>query len=412
MAIKGASLSVYLTLRRVWGAVFARGQEADRFAELPEISLGSGVLWVHVGDATDGAALSDVLEELLEDRPDLFVLVTKQKGSDTKRLASLLPANARVEIAPPDLPSAANAFIRHYKPDVCLWLDLTLNVSLLEAAKNVELIMADAAVPLPGAGNWLPGVQRAALRYFDKFLVLDTRQDRKLRRLGVADDKREVVGKLQGVTAPLPCSQAERDSLAELFAARPVWLAAGLPLRELGAVLTAHKHANRRSHRLLLVISPQDMADGEKMLAQVEAAGWSAGLRSRDDEPESRVDVYIADLPEELGLWYRLAPVSFLAGSLLGDGPGNPSEAAALGTAMIIGSNSGEYEQSCRRFIEVGAAISVADAAELVEAVERLLAPDQVALMASAAWAEITAGAGALDRVVETVNAALDARGV
>ena len=53
--------------------------------------------------------------------------------------------------------------------------------------------------------------------------------------------------------------------------------------------------------------------------------GWNVALRAADQEPEPEVEVLIADSPAELGLWYRLAPITFLGGSLSGAGlPAQP----------------------------------------------------------------------------------------
>ena len=56
----------------------------------------------------------------------------------------------------------------------------------------------------------------------------------------------------------------------------------------------------------------------------------------------------------------------------------------------------------------MGAARIISDDLSLGNAVSRLIAPDQAASMAMAAWDVITVGAAATDRVIELVNTALD----
>lgn len=178
-------------------------------------------------------------------------------------------------------------------------------------------------------------------------------------------------------------------------------------------VVAAHRKAMRRSHRLLLVIVPENEDDGPVLAETLDADGWVTGLRSRDDEPEPDVEVFIADLPEELGLWYRLSPVALIGGTLAGDGQArNPFEAAALGSAVLFGPHMGLWRESFERLRDAGAARAVSDAPSLLRAVEFLLAPDKVAEMASAAWEVTTSGAEATDRIVDLVVDALDARGV
>ena len=57
--------------------------------------------------------------------------------------------------------------------------------------------------------------------------------------------------------------------------------------------------------------------------AEVEALGLAAVLQSEDDDPEADDQVLIAEDSYEMGLWYRLAPVCFMGGTLF-EGPSLP----------------------------------------------------------------------------------------
>ena len=106
---------------------------------------------------------------------------------------------------------------------------------------------------------------------------------------------------------------------------------------------------------------------------------------------------------------YRLAPVTFLGGSLVsGVGGRDPFEAAALGSAILYGPNVGRYLAAYSRLASVGAARIVKDAETLAGAVQRLSAPDQAAAMAHAAWEVVTQGAEATDRLLDLLQDTLD----
>ena len=59
----------------------------------------------------------------------------------------------------------------------------------------------------------------------------------------------EVAGSMEEQSAVLPHTEAERVSLAEVMATRPVWLVAGLAEAEEDAIIAAHRAALRLSHR-------------------------------------------------------------------------------------------------------------------------------------------------------------------
>ena len=100
--------------------------------------------------------------------------------------------------------------------------------------------------------------------------------------------------------------------------------------------------------------------------------------RRKLEEPLSpEVEIYVADTLGELGLFYRVAPVAFIGGSLVNHGGQNPIEPIGLGAAVLHGPH-------VHNFADVYAALDavadapkpVTDAASLADAVSRLLADD------------------------------------
>ena len=83
--------------------------------------------------------------------------------------------------------------------------------------------------------------------------------------------------------------------------------------------------------------------------------------------------IYLADSLGELGLWYRLAPIAFIGGSLVPHGGQNPLEAARLGSAILIGPNTSNFISITDGLAQAKAVIKVADAGELRVQLDALL---------------------------------------
>jgi 3-deoxy-D-manno-octulosonic-acid transferase len=194
------------------------------------------------------------------------------------------------------------------------------------------------------------------------------------------------------------------------MATRPVWLAAMVPEGEEAAVIAAHRAALLLAHRLLLILVPENPARAEALAAQMtEREGWTVALRAHEEEPEPETEVYIVDNPQEFGLWYRLAPVTFLGGTLAGQGAlRSPMEPAALGSAILHGPRTGAHGAAFGRLGAARAARAVASANDLAEALGDLLAPDRAARLAQAAWAVTSEGAEATERVLGLIRRLLD----
>ena len=217
----------------------------------------------------------------------------------------------------------------------------------------------------------------------------------------------QVTGRMEENSAALPCLEAERAALAKLLATRPVWLAVGLPEAEEAVVIAAHRAAQSLAHRLLLIIAPEDAARAGPLAARLaDDEGWIVAERSEDQEPEAEVEVFVADGMSELGLWYRLAPITFMGGSLAGQGcVRNPMEPAALGSAILYGPRPGAFGGTFGRLGAARAARAVGSATDLGEALSDLLSPDRAARLAQSAWMVATDGAEVTDKVFGMVRA-------
>lgn len=309
------------------------------------------------------------------------------------------------QVAPPaDQPADVRAFLTHWRPDAILFADGEIRPALLfEAeARGIPAMIVDGRDPylVRGRDGWFPGLLRGAVQTLRHVFTLDEAAARAWRKAGAAQV--QAVGRMEELSAALPCQEAERAALADLLKARPVWLAAAVPEAEEAAVIAAHRSALRLSHRLLLILTPADCARTDALAAQLEEhEGWIVARRSANEEPDADTSVYLPDSAEEYGLWYRLAPVTYLGGSLVGPGAlRNPLEPAALGSAIIHGPRPGLYGAVFGRLGAARGARAVSSAADLAEALGDLLAPDKAALAAQAAWTVVSDGTEVTEKVL------------
>jgi len=380
---------------------------ADNWPKRPSGQL----VWLHAPRLSDREVVGELIARLADNRPDLWVLVTTYEKNAPPDLAN----HCIHQILPPDTQAAARAFLAHWKPQIGAWLSGNLGPALISAAapRHVPLCLFDTGSAFDASRRWLflPGLTRSTLRQFDTIISGDHATTNALAGAGARPDKIQTLGVLETHVSALPCSEAERDALAALLDTRPVWLAAGIDLTELEAILVAHRHAMRRSHRLLLIIVPAELKDAAAFADVLENWNMPYTQRSTGDEPEAEAQVYLADTDGEMGLWFRLSPMSFVGQTLAysaSAGP-NPFDAAALGSVVVHGPSLEPHQDAFNRLARAGASRLVIHSGELSQAVEALLAPDKAAAMAHAAWEICSAGAEVMERVVEIITDALDA---
>ena len=362
------------------------------------------LIWLHAAEVGCSRGLRQLALRLVEEL-GVTVLLTCPEA---------VPLTADMLHQPPpfDTPAEARAFLSHWAPALAIMAEGELRPALLfEAAeRGLPVIMVDAHTPalMKGREGWYPGLMRAALQCFAQVLAVDEAAARAFRRAGAVEVA--VSGRMEEPSAALSYHEPERAMLAGLMATRPVWLAVDVPTAEEAAVIAAHRSALRLAHRLLLIVVPQDAVRAAELATFMEASeGWTVAQRSLDQEPDAETEVYIPDSASEYGLWYRLAPVSYMGGSLLGEGCArNPMEPAALGSAIVYGPRPGGYGSVFGRLGAAQAARAVGSAGDLGDALSDLLAPDRAARLAQAAWALASDGVEVTDRVVEFARGVLD----
>lgn len=380
-------------------------REAGQAHDRPPRPLGR-LVWLHAPTAEIARSMAELARRLIDEdgHPVLFTCP-----------ADIAPRAGMIQTRPPaDTPAETRSFLDHWQPEIILFSEGELRPALLHEAteRRLPLLMVAARSPyiLRERDGWYPGLTRGLLATFRHVLTIDEASARAFRKAGAPPSVVEVLGKMEEESAALPHLEAEREALARLLATRPVWLAASLPEAEETAAITAHRSALRLAHRLLLVIVPEDPARAEPLAARMEETeGWTVARRSEEQEPDPETEVYIADNPAEFGLWYRLAPITFMGGSLSGQGCiRDPLEPAALGSAILYGPRPGMFGTTFGRLGAARAARAVGSPTDLAEALGDLLSPDRAARLAQAAWAVTSDGAEVTEHIHGLIRHIMD----
>lgn len=303
-------------------------------------------------------------------------------------------------------------FLLKHKPAALLWVGGIIDQGSLAPCYDFEL----PVIVLEGTdrmlsrvmGSWMPHRARATLAKLHAVFALSPRIKREFMAGGAPEDIITVAGSISEASVVLPHREDDRVDIAETVGTRPVWLAAGATPRDVFMLCDAHKEAAQKAHRLLLIIAPKNASDGREIAANCSGAGWNTTLRSAGQEPNEAIQIYLADDDDGMGLWYRLAPITFLAGSFSDGAYDDPFHAAALGSAVIHGPAHGAFAHRFNQLISADATTAIRHPDDLGHAVSQLMAVDRAAEKANAGWDVTSRGAGAAVLVAAKIQALLD----
>ncbi|MDD9717177.1 3-deoxy-D-manno-octulosonic acid transferase [Dinoroseobacter sp. PD6] len=391
-------------------------EDPDRYGERlgrPGLPRPDGpLIWMHAASVGEALSVQELIRRLREERPDTTILLTTGTRTSAELLATRLPQGAIHQFAPVDTKPAIAGFLDHWKPDLAIWIESELWPRMIHdtADRGIPMMLMNARMSPDSyrRWRWMRGLSHALLSRFRRILAQDKDTMRLLARLGAPQDRLRTIGTLKEGAQLLPYSQTQYASFLDEIDGRPLWLASSTHPGEEEMMSETHRSLVRRMHRLLMVLVPRHPERGPEIARALRAEGWEVSLRSDDDSVDLDTQIYVADTLGELGLWYRLAPVSFIGGSLTEVGGHNPFEPAALGSAIVHGPHVFNFADIYERLTQAGGARQVDGPVTLAETIDDLLAPHNAAAMAHAAWEVSSRGAQVTDLALSEVLDQLD----
>ena len=227
------------------------------------------------------------------------------------------------------------------------------------AERGIPLILVNGRVSERSFQRWrfVPRTIGALLSRFD--LCLAQSAEDAARYAGLGAPRYVTTGNLK---LDVPAPPADPTKLWQLQAAvgtRPVIAAASTHPGEEIELVDVHRRLKHSFPGLLTILVPRHPERGASIAGIARGAGLTFAQRSLGELPERDTEIYVADTLGELGLIYRVAPIVFIGGSLVGHGGQNPIEAAKLGAAILHGPH-------VWNFAEIYSALDAAGGAEMV----------------------------------------------
>lgn len=372
----------------------------ERFGRYTETRPAGTLIWLHAASVGESGVALSLIEALAARDASLSFLIS----TGTRTSAELVTRRALPRVThlyvPLDSTGAVRRFLDHWRPDLGVFVESELWPNLMFAAekRRIPLALINARMSPKSLARWqrwrIAGAR--LLKTFAFVAAADARTAAALSDVRGADVP--MLGNLK-LAAPAPrVDGTTRTALAQEIGARPVWLAASTHGGEDEIVLAAHARLRESAPDALLIIAPRHPDRGEA----IATMAGGAPRRSRF-EPVRSASVYVADTLGELGMFYALAPVSLVAGSLLPHLKGhNPIEPAKLNSAILTGPYFESFQDTFTAINAAGGARIVEDAQSLADAVAMLWRDEAArAQQAEAARAATAQGTGALEATAE-----------
>jgi 3-deoxy-D-manno-octulosonic-acid transferase len=355
-----------------------RARLPERWAEESAPRPAGVLLWLHAASIGETVSVLPVVSAIAGQNSEASVLFTTSTRTSAellqRRIVELgLARRLFHRFVPLDVPAWAERFLAHWQPDLACFVESELWPNLVFACRRrgIPLVLLNARLSLGSFARWqrAPKLAHAMLSAFAEIQARTEADAARFAKLGARNVTAR--GDLKFAAPPLPVDDAELARLRAHLGGRPCWLAASIHPGEDAAVLAAHRALAARISGLLSIIVPRHPERGQAFAAA--AKDLPLARRSAGEDPPSG-GVYIADTLGELGLFYRLAGLAFIGGSLVPHGGQNPLEGARLGCALAVGPYTQNFEDAVAVLSQAGAIARLSDADALILWLERMFA--------------------------------------
>ncbi len=409
---------------RYWG---------ERLGFVPITPNRQPLIWLHAVSVGETRAAAPLVKALKARHPSHAILLTHATPTGRETGRELFGDSVIQCYLPYDFPPLVWLFLRRARPvmGVIMETEIWPNLYAACARRGIPLFLVNARLSEKSARGYarFRALTAPALRGLAGIAAQTENDARRLRELGAVDVA--VSGNVKfDVTAPTDSVERAR-ALRAMFAGRFVFLAAStregeeaLLLDALGGLAATpapsppaplpggEGSVERRCATvtstipgLLLVLVPRHPQRFEVVAKLLEERKLAYVRRGTNQPLQPDTRIFLGDSMGELAAYYAAADLAYIGGSLLPLGGQNLIEAAAAGCPALIGPHTWNFAEATEQAVACGAALRVADAGELAQAVSALFRdPLARERMRDAGLRFAAANRGATERVMEMLE--------
>ncbi|MDO8909459.1 MAG: lipid IV(A) 3-deoxy-D-manno-octulosonic acid transferase [Pseudohongiella sp.] len=367
-------------------------------------------IWVHAASVGESVAISPLVLKLRKERPEWGIVVTTMTPTGSERVEELFGHDVCHVYAPYDYAGAVKRFLKSFRPALVILVETELWPNLVYYSKKsgAKVMVANARLSEKSYRGYekFAALGKPMLQQIDCIAAQAENDAARFRRLGVSDAVIRVSGSIKfDIAIPDSLALDAAAMASRIEGKRPVWIAASTREGEDEKVLTALKLVQRHVPDVLLVLVPRHPERFNSAEKLCEKHQLRVVRRSSEQNVDVLTPVFLGDSMGELLVYYSLAQVAFVGGSLVNTGCHNVLEPAAMGLPVLTGPSQFNFQTICEQLAEYGALSKVADESALADVLVKLF-QDQARLdqMGEAGRLAVIANRGALQRIYALVT--------
>lgn len=385
-----------------------RARLDERFGKhkIPDRYCG-GVVF-HCVSVGEFLAARAMIQRFIQRHPHTPVIITSMTPTASELIEKTFAARAFHCYLPIDTPTAVSRFLNQAKPLSIVVLETELWPNLVHQCRRrkTPIVLVNGRM----SEQSMRGYVRLDWLFKQVWGALDfcgaqtESAAQRFQRIGVPADKVDVVGNLK---FDISCSEKLRNEIKDykaLFGERPIITAGSTHEGEEVQLLKAFTSVLKQHPTALFILVPRHQERFQAVAELVEQRGFKYVRRSAGVPVLPTTQVLLADTMGELMLWYGVANVAFVGGSLITRGGHNPLEPLALAVPIVSGTHVFNFQEVYDQLDSLEAVNWVTADDQLDLVLERLLDDENAQLKTAHAQSLFAQHEGATDRYLDLID--------
>ena len=304
---------------------------------ISSVKRGDGkVIWFHAASIGESLSILPVLKKLNSDKSINQILLTTGTLSAANVLKKFLSKKITHQFIPFDVPYYVRRFLNHWDPSIAIFVESEIWPNFLYELKNrkIHSIIVNGRMTLKSFRRWslLKSYSKELFSNISACCSQNSDSTFFYKKLGIANTIN--AGNLKFAYRPNDINLNEFKKLKSLTKRRKVFLAASTHPGEEEIIKNITLNLKKTKKNILTIIVPRHV-NRESYFTSTRGLGLA--IRSKNQQIRDKTYLYLADTIGELNIFYNLADVIFIGGSLVPHGGQNPIEAAYLGKKIFHG---------------------------------------------------------------------------